>query len=230
MIFEKNNNEIRDSMLVPHIVEHAKGGDRLYDLYSRMLRDRLIFLTGEITPLSAELTVAQMMYLESEDPDADIYFYINSPGGSVSAGMAIYDTMQYIKPDVCTLCLGEACSMASLLLAAGAPGKRYALPHAYVMIHQPMSGFSGQATDLMIRAKEIERVKTSLIQVFSAHTGQSEKQVRSDTERDNYFTAEAAKEYGLIDRVIANRGDLSAEAGKVKPETGPGTAETSKQG
>ena len=209
MILGKENNDIRCvGVMIPQVFEQAKGGDRIYSIYTRMLRDRLIFLTGEVNEDTAESIVAQMLFLESENPERDIYLYINSPGGSVSDGMAIYDTMQYIRPDVCTLCLGQACSMASLLLAAGAPGKRYALPHSTVMIHQPMSGFSGQATDLMIRAKEIERVKTSLNQIISAHTGKSAQQVREDTERDNFFTAEQALEYGLIDRVISSRAEM----------------------
>ena len=190
---------------VPIVVEQTSKGERSYDIYSRLLKDRIIFVTGEIEDHMANLIVAQLLFLESEDPDKDIHLYINSPGGSVSAGLAIYDTMQYIRPDVSTICVGMAASMASILLAAGAKGKRFALPHSRVMIHQPLGGAQGQATDISIHANHILRVKDKLNQILSERTGQPLDVVKRDTERDNFMTAQEALEYGLIDKVIEHR-------------------------
>lgn len=196
------------SSLVPMVVEQTGRGERSYDIFSRLLKDRIVFLTGEVNDQMADLVVAQLLFLESEDPDKDIYLYINSPGGAVTAGLAIYDTMQYIKPDVCTLCLGQACSMGSFLLTGGARGKRYALPHASIMIHQPLGGFKGQASDIMIHANEIQRVKKTLNGILSEHTGKPLAEVERDTDRDNFLTASEALEYGIIDKVIENRAQL----------------------
>ncbi len=190
---------------VPIVVEQSSRGERSYDIYSRLLKDRIIFLTGEIEDNLANLIIAQLLFLESENPDKDIHLYINSPGGSVSAGMAIYDTMQYIKPDVSTICVGMAASMASVLLTAGKKGKRFALPNSTVMIHQPLGGFRGQASDIDIHAKEILRVRENMYNVMAEHTGQTREKIAEDTNRDNFLTAEAAKEYGIIDEVIARK-------------------------
>lgn len=198
------------SSLVPMVVEQTGRGERSYDIFSRLLKDRIVFLTGEVNDQMADLVVAQLLFLESEDPDKDIYLYINSPGGAVTAGLAIYDTMQYIKPDVSTLCLGQACSMGSFLLTGGARGKRYALPHASIMIHQPLGGFKGQASDIMIHANEIQRVKKTLNGILSEHTGKPLAEVERDTDRDNFLTASEALEYGIIDKVIENRAQLVA--------------------
>lgn len=187
---------------VPIVIEQSSRGERSYDIYSRLLKDRIVFVTGEIDDMMANAVIAQLLFLESEDPDKDIYLYINSPGGIISSGMAIYDTMQYIKPDVSTICMGMAASMASVLLAAGAPGKRYALPNSRVMIHQPLGGTSGQATDIEIHAREILRIRKEMNKVLAHHTGQSEETIARDTERDNYMTSAQAKEYGLIDEVV----------------------------
>lgn len=187
---------------VPIVVEQSSRGERSYDIYSRLLKDRIVFLGGPIDDHVANLVIAQLLFLESEDPDKDIHLYINSPGGVVTAGMAIYDTMQYIKPDVSTICIGSAASMGALLLTAGAKGKRYALPYARVMIHQPLGGAQGQATDIEIQAKEILRMKESLNGILAAHTGQPLERVRQDTERDYFMSSEQAKEYGIIDSVI----------------------------
>ena len=189
---------------VPSVVDQTSKGERSYDIYSRLLKDRIIFVTGEIEDHMANLIVAQLLFLESEDPDKDIHLYINSPGGSVSAGLAIYDTMQYIRPDVSTICVGMAASMASILLAAGAKGKRFALPHSRVMIHQPLGGAQGQATDIEIHAREILRVREEMNQILAAHTGKDPETIKLDTERDHYLTADEALSYGLIDQVVAS--------------------------
>ena len=189
---------------VPIVVEQTSKGERSYDIYSRLLKDRIIFVTGEIEDHMANLIVAQLLFLESEDPDKDIHLYINSPGGSVSAGLAIYDTMQYIRPDVSTICVGMAASMASILLAAGAKGKRFALPHSRVMIHQPLGGAQGQATDIEIHAREILRVREEMNQILADHTGKDPETIKLDTERDHYLTADEALSYGLIDQVVAS--------------------------
>jgi ATP-dependent Clp protease protease subunit len=188
--------------LVPYVVEQTNRGERSYDIFSRLLNDRIIFLGEEVNDTTASLVVAQLLYLEAQDPDKDIQMYINSPGGSVTAGMAIYDTMQYIKPDVSTICVGSAASMASVLLTAGAKGKRFALPHSQVMIHQPLGGVQGQATEIEIHAREILRMRKELNGILSEHTGQPIDVIQKDTERDNFMTAEEAKEYGLIDEIL----------------------------
>ncbi|NLM34633.1 MAG: ATP-dependent Clp endopeptidase proteolytic subunit ClpP [Clostridiales bacterium] len=188
--------------LVPVVVEQTNRGERSYDIYSRLLKDRIIMLSDEVNDVTASLVVAQLLFLESEDPDKDIYLYINSPGGSITSGMAIYDTMQYIKPDVSTICIGMAASMGAFLLAAGAKGKRFALPNSEIMIHQPLGGFKGQATDIDIHAKRILRMKDSLNQILSERTGQSLEKIKQDVERDYFMTANEAMEYGLIDKVL----------------------------
>ena len=190
---------------VPMVVEQSGRGERAYDIYSRLLKDRIIFLGGPIDDNVANVVIAQLLFLESEDPDKDIHLYINSPGGVVTAGLAIYDTMQYIKPDVSTICIGQAASMGSVLLAAGAKGKRYALPYSRIMIHQPLGGAQGQSTDIQIQAREILRIRETLNEILSRHTGQSVKKLTEDTERDNFMSALEAKKYGLIDEVITNR-------------------------
>jgi ATP-dependent Clp protease protease subunit len=192
-------------MLIPMVIEQSSRGERAYDIYSRLLKDRIIFLGEEVIDGMANIVIAQMLFLESEDPDKDINVYINSPGGSVTAGLAIYDTMQYIKPDVATICMGQTTSMAALLLAAGAKGKRYALPHSRIMIHQPLGGAQGQATDIDIHAREILKVRDSLNQIIAEHTGQPVEKVRKDTERDYFMSSEMALEYGIIDKVITTR-------------------------
>ena len=191
--------------LIPMVVEQDGRGERAFDIYSRLLRDRIIFLGSAIDDEVANLILAQMLYLESDDPDRDIFFYLNSPGGFVSAGLAIYDTMQYIKPAVCTVCMGQAASMAALLLASGENGKRYSLPHSRILIHQPLGGFQGQATDIDIQAKEILRLKDELNGILAKITGQPFERITSDTERDYYMTGSQAKEYGIIDDVITKR-------------------------
>ena len=198
--------------LVPVVVEQTSRGERSYDIYSRMLKDRVIFLTGQVEDHMADLIVAQLLFLESDDPDKDIYLYINSPGGVVTAGLAIYDTMQYIKPDVCTLCLGQAASMGSFLLSGGAKGKRFALPNSSIMIHQPLGGFQGQATDIMIHARQTQRVKDTLNGIIAKNTGKSLDEVVEATERDNFLSAQEALEFGLIDKVITNRAEINAES------------------
>lgn len=192
---------------VPMVVEQSGQGERAYDIYSRLLKDRIIFLGGEVEDNMANTIVAQLLFLEAEDPDKDIYLYINSPGGVVTAGMAIYDTMQYIKPDVATICIGQAASMGSLLLTAGAKGKRFALPNARIMIHQPLGGARGQSTDVQIQAKELLRTRHMLNEILSERTGKSMEQVENDTERDNFMSASEAVEYGLIDKVITRAKD-----------------------
>ena len=191
--------------LVPTVVEQTGRGERAYDIYSRLLKDRIIFLGDEVNDVTAQLVVAQLLFLEAEDPDKDIHLYINSPGGSVTAGMAIYDTMQYIKPDVSTICIGMAASMGAFLLNAGAKGKRYALPNSTIMIHQPLGGAKGQATDIEIHAKWILQIKERLNQILSERTGQPLEKVKADTERDNFMSAMEAKEYGIVDEVIDQR-------------------------
>ena len=190
------------SYYVPMVVENSSRGERAYDIYSRLLKERIIFLGGPIDDAVANVVVAQLLFLESEDPDKDIHLYINSPGGVVTAGLAIYDTMQYIKPDVSTICIGQAASMGSILLTAGAAGKRYALPHARIMIHQPLGGAQGQSTDIQIQAKEILRLREVGNNILARHTGQDPEKINVDTERDNFMSAEEAKEYGLIDEVV----------------------------
>ena len=191
--------------VIPMVVEQTSRGERSYDIYSRLLKERVIFLSGEVEDHMANLIVAQLLFLESEDPKKDINIYINSPGGSVTAGMAIYDTMQFIKPDVRTLCIGQACSMGSFLLAGGAAGKRAALPNARVMIHQPLGGFRGQASDIQIHAQEILKIKQTLNERLAFHTGQSIERIEKDTDRDNFMSAEEAKAYGLVDDVLIKR-------------------------
>jgi ATP-dependent Clp protease, protease subunit len=191
--------------LIPIVIEQSSRGERAYDIFSRLLRDRIIFLGSAINDDVANLVIAQLLFLESEDPDKDIHFYINSPGGLVTAGMAIYDTMQYIKPPVSTLCMGQGASMAALLLAAGAKGKRFALPHARILIHQPLGGFQGQATDVEIQAREILRLREELNEIMANHTGQPINRINLDTERDFYMSGQQAKEYGLVDEVISTR-------------------------
>lgn len=187
------------------VIEQSSRGERAYDIYSRLLKDRIIFLGDGVDDAVANIVIAQMLFLESEDPDKDINLYINSPGGAVTAGMAIYDTMQYIRPDIVTICMGQNTSMAALLLAAGAHGKRYALPHSRIMIHQPLGGAQGQATDIDIQAKEILKVRDTLNKILAEHTGQPIEKIREDTERDYFMTAEEAKEYGIIDKIITTR-------------------------
>ena len=192
--------------LVPMVVEQTNRGERSYDIYSRLLKERIIFLSGEVNDVMADLIGAQLLFLESEDPDKDIQIYINSPGGSVSAGFAIYDTMQYIKPDVSTICIGMAASMGAFLLAAGAKGKRYALPNADIMIHQPLGGAQGQASDIKIHAEKILKTRERLNRILSDRTGKSYEQIDLDTDRDFYMTADEAVDYGLIDKVVSSRG------------------------
>lgn len=195
--------------MVPMVIEQSGRGERAYDIYSRLLKERVVFLVGPVNDVTANLIVAQLLFLESENPDKDIYFYINSPGGSVTAGMAIYDTMQFIKPDVSTLCIGQAASMGAFLLAAGAKGKRYCLPNSRVMIHQPMGGFQGQASDIEIHAREILTLRAKLNEILSTHTGQPIERIEKDTDRDNFLSAEQSVEYGLVDKVLLNRAQAS---------------------
>ncbi|MBN2864478.1 MAG: ATP-dependent Clp endopeptidase proteolytic subunit ClpP [Thiotrichales bacterium] len=191
--------------LVPMVIEQTSRGERSYDIYSRLLKERVIFLVGQVEDHMANLIVAQMLFLESENPDKDIHLYINSPGGSVTAGMAIYDTMRFIKPDVSTMCIGQAASMGSFLLSAGAKGKRFALPNSRVMIHQPLGGFQGQASDIQIHAQEIMKIKNTLNQALADHTGQDIKTIEQDTDRDNFMSAQQACDYGLVDKVLNER-------------------------
>ena len=192
-------------MLIPIVVEQSSRGERAYDIYSRLLKDRIVFLGDLVHDNMANTIIAQMLFLESEDPDKEVNLYINSPGGSVTAGLAIYDTMQYIKPDVATICMGQSTSMAALLLAAGAQGKRYALPHARIMIHQPLGGVQGQATDIDIQAKEILKIKEAIHYILAKHTGQPIERIRQDTERDLFMSGEEAVEYGIVDKIIEKR-------------------------
>ncbi|WP_319239554.1 ATP-dependent Clp endopeptidase proteolytic subunit ClpP [uncultured Propionivibrio sp.] len=191
--------------MVPMVIEQSGRGERAYDIYSRLLKERVIFLVGPVNDATANLVVAQLLFLEAENPDKDIHFYINSPGGSVSAGLSIYDTMQFIKPDVSTLCMGQACSMGAFLLNAGAKGKRFALPNSRVMIHQPMGGFQGQASDIAIHAKEILSLRAKLNEIMALHSGQPVERIERDTDRDNFLSAQEAAEYGLIDKVLDRR-------------------------
>jgi ATP-dependent Clp protease, protease subunit len=213
-----NNTEIQALNLVPMVVEQTSRGERAYDIYSRLLKERVVFLVGPVEDNVANLIVAQLLYLESENPDKDIHLYINSPGGSVSAGLAIYDTMQFIKPNVSTMCVGQAASMGALLLTGGEKGKRYCLPHSRVMIHQPLGGFQGQATDIDIHAREILQARERLNTILSKHTGQSLDTIQNDTERDNFMSADQARDYGLIDKVLHERAvlpeDLLKETGQ----------------
>ncbi|MFC1488793.1 ATP-dependent Clp endopeptidase proteolytic subunit ClpP [Thermodesulfobacteriota bacterium] len=194
--------------LIPMVIEQTSRGERAYDIYSRLLKDRIVFLGSAMNDEVANLLIAQLLFLESEEPDKDINFYINSPGGLVTAGMAVYDTMQYIKPDISTVCIGQAASMGALLLTAGTKGKRFSLPNARILIHQPMGGFQGQASDIEIQAKEILRMKESLNQILAYHTGRDLTQIQNDTDRDYFMTGEEAKDYGIIDSVIIDREDL----------------------
>jgi len=203
------NNETRALNLVPMVVEQTSRGERAYDIYSRLLKERVVFLVGPVDDHTANVIVAQFLFLESENPDKDINLYINSPGGSVSAGLAIYDTMQFIKPDVSTMCVGQAASMGAMLLAAGARGKRYCLPHSRVMIHQPLGGYQGQATDIEIHTREILKIRSQLNDLLAFHSGQSVETIANDTERDNFMSPQEAKEYGLIDELIDTRKDDS---------------------
>ena len=200
-------NKISEHMsnLVPMVVEQSSKGERAYDIYSRLLKERIIFLTGQINDNVASLVTAQLLFLEAEDPKKEIYLYINSPGGLVTAGLGIYDTMQYVKPDISTLCIGQAASMGSFLLAAGTKGKRFSLPNSRIMVHQPSAGFQGQATDIEIHAKEVLSLKKRLNEIYSKHTGKNVDEIKSALERDNFMTADTAKTFGLIDEVVENR-------------------------
>ena len=198
--------------LIPMVIEQSGRGERAYDIYSRLLKERVVFLVGPVNEMSANLIVAQLLFLESENPEKDISFYINSPGGSVSAGLAIYDTMQFVKPDVSTLCIGQAASMGAFLLAAGAKGKRFALPNSRVMIHQPMGGFQGQASDVEIHAREILYLRSRLNELMAKHTGQDVKNIEHDTDRDNFLSAEEAVKYGLVDKVLLSRAEAGVAA------------------
>ena len=208
--WEQRNREPENLGLIPMVIETSGRGERAYDIYSRLLKERVIFLVGPVTETSANLIVAQLLFLESENPDKDIHFYINSPGGLVSAGLAVYDTMQFIKPDVSTLCVGQAASMGSLLLAAGEKGKRFCLPNSRVMIHQPMGGFQGQASDIEIHAREILFLKGRLNEIMAKHTGQSIEAIGKDTDRDNFLSAEDSVKYGLVDAVLTSRAASAA--------------------
>jgi len=201
------NYEPRGLGLIPMVIEQSGRGERAYDIYSRLLKERVVFLVGPVTEVTANLIVAQLLFLESENPDKEISFYINSPGGSVSDGLAIYDTMQFVKPSVSTLCIGQAASMGALLLAAGAKGKRFCLPNSRVMIHQPLGGFQGQASDIEIHAREIMNRKAKLNEIFAKHTGQELKTVERDTDRDNFLSGEQALSYGIVDKVLTSRAE-----------------------
>ena len=206
-MFDRERNELDTTGLglIPMVIETSGRGERAYDIYSRLLRERIIFLVGPVTETSANLVIAQLLFLESENSEKDIFLYINSPGGLVTAGLAVYDTMQFIKPDVSTLCVGQAASMGAFLLTAGTKGKRYCLPNSRVMIHQPMGGFQGQASDIEIHAKEILALKSRLNEIMAKHTGQTVKAIEKDTDRDNFLGAEAAVKYGLVDAVLTKR-------------------------
>lgn len=201
MLKAKTDAETTSMSLVPIVIEQTARGERSFDIFSRLLKERIVFLVGQVEDHMANLIVAQLLFLESENPDKDIYLYINSPGGSVTAGLSIYDTMQFIKPDVSTLCVGQAASMGAFLLAGGAKGKRYALPHSRMMIHQPMGGFQGQASDIDIHAREILKIRETLNELLAKHTGKKKEKVQEDTERDNFMSASQAMEYGLIDKI-----------------------------
>src|SRR3989339_1986539 len=204
-LLSRHRQEPQNIGLIPMVVETSGRGERAYDIYSRLLKERVVFLVGEVNDHTANLIVAQMLFLESENPDKDIHFYINSPGGSVTAGMAIYDTMQFIKPDVSTLCIGQAASMGSFLLTAGEKGKRFCLPNSRVMIHQPLGGFRGQASDIEIHAREMLKIRDLLNDILATHTGRTMEQIRNDTDRDNFLSAKEAVEYNLVDKVIDKR-------------------------
>jgi ATP-dependent Clp protease protease subunit len=206
--------DTRAMNLVPMVVEQTARGERAYDIYSRLLKERVIFVVGPVEDYMANLVVAQLLFLESENPDKDIGLYINSPGGSVSAGLAIYDTMQFIKPDVSTMCIGQAASMGAILLAGGAKGKRYALPHSRIMIHQPLGGFQGQASDIELHAREILETRDRLNRILARHTGQDIKKIQQDTDRDNFMSGEAAVAYGIVDKVLERRGDSTSGGAK----------------
>ena len=208
--WKQRNPDPNNLGLIPMVIETSGRGDRAYDIYSRLLKERVIFLVGPVTEVSANLIVAQLLFLESENADKDIHFYINSPGGLVSAGLAVYDTMQFIKPDVSTLCIGQAASMGSLLLTAGAKGKRFCLSNSRVMIHQPMGGFQGQASDIEIHAKEILFLKSRLNELMAKHTGQSIETIEKDTDRDNFLSAEDSVKYGLVDAVLTSRSESTS--------------------
>jgi len=205
MIWQKSAPETQSLGLIPMVIEQSGRGERAYDIYSRLLKERVVFLVGPVTETTANLIVAQMLFLESENPDKDIFFYINSPGGAVSAGLAVYDTMQFIKPHVSTLCIGQAASMGALLLAAGEKGKRYCLPNSRVMIHQPLGGFQGQASDVEIHAREILYIKNRLNEILAKHTGQPIERIAKDTDRDNFLSGDDAVQYGLVDKVLTSR-------------------------
>lgn len=206
MSYHDNQDTFAPNMaLVPMVIEQTSRGERSYDIYSRLLKDRIIFLTGQVEDHMANLVVAQLLFLEAENPEKDISLYINSPGGVITAGMSIYDTMQFIKPQVSTICVGQACSMGSFLLAAGAPGKRYCLPNSRVMIHQPLGGYQGQATDIEIHAQEILKVKARMNDLLAHHTGKSVEEIQRDTERDRFLSAKEAQEYGLVDHIYTHR-------------------------
>lgn len=199
------NSDIKNLNLVPMVVEQSSRGERAYDIYSRLLKERIIFVVGPVEDYMANVIIAQILFLESEDPNKDISVYINSPGGSVSSGMAIYDTMQFCKPDISTLCIGQAASMGAVLLAGGTSGKRFALPNSRVMIHQPLGGFQGQSTDIQIHAQEIQKVRDNLNSILSKHTGNDINKISKDTDRDNFMNADEAKDYGIIDKVLESR-------------------------
>jgi ATP-dependent Clp protease protease subunit len=210
------NDQPQASYYLPTVIEHTRGGERAYDIYSRLLMDRIVFLGTQVNDVVSNAIIAQLLFLESQDPEKDIYLYINSPGGVITAGMAIYDTMQYIRPDVATICMGQAASMGAVLLAAGAAGKRRALPHARVLIHQPHGGAQGQATDIEIHANEILRLRRSVNEILAHHTGQTVDQIKADTERDNIMPAEDAMAYGLIDEVIGLSDENADDDGEDK--------------
>lgn len=210
MIGERSGTGPRDTGLIPMVVEQSGRGERAYDIYSRLLKERVVFLVGPIDELSANVIVAQLLFLESDNPDKDISFYVNSPGGLVSAGLAIYDTMQFVKPDVSTLCIGQAASMGALLLCAGTKGKRFCLPNSRVLIHQPLGGFEGPATDIEIHAKEILYLRKRLNEIMAKHTGQAVEIIERDTDRDNFFSADEAVDYGLVDKVLVSRAEVGA--------------------
>lgn len=211
---ERDPLDVYDSYLVPTVIEQTNRGERAFDIYSRLLKERIIFLTGEVNDHVSALICAQLLFLESENPDKDISFYINSPGGVVTSGLAMYDTMQYIKPKVSTVCIGQAASMGSLLLTAGAAGKRYALPNARIMIHQPSGGAQGQATDIEIQAREILRLRAKLNEIYVHHTGRKLAEIEKGMERDNFMSAEEAKKFGLIDHVVASRAEIGKDEKK----------------
>ena len=203
--YNGDSQDITNTILTPTVIEKVAGGERAYDIYSRLLKERIIFLTGQINDNVASLITAQLLFLEAEDPKKEIYLYINSPGGLVTAGLGIYDTMQYVKPDISTLCIGQAASMGSFLLAAGTKGKRFSLPNSRVMVHQPSAGFQGQVTDIEIHANEVSSLKKRLNEIYSKHTGKTVDEVKTALERDNFMTADAAKSFGLIDEVVEKR-------------------------